>query len=81
MIEDEVQSERTAATGDPSSTSEKPNNHLIVYPLGQYEIVIRLSENNSFLDVVEVRVNKDFRSLSQRIASTGHHNAEQFYER
>lgn len=81
MIDDEVQSEKTAATGDPPSTSEKTNHHLIVCPLGQYEVVIRLSEKNSFLDVVEVRINKDFRSLSQRIASTGHHNAEQFYER
>ena len=81
MIENEIQSRRTAATGDPPSTCENTNHHMIVCPLGQYEVVVRLSEDNRFVDVVEVRINKDFRSLSQRIASTGHHNAEQFYER
>lgn len=53
---------------------------LIECPLGDYEALVRVSEDGRFMGVAEIRVNKDFRSFPQRMASAGHHNVEQFYE-
>jgi len=69
------------ATGELRPSSERTDNsRIVVYFLGPYEILIRLSEDNKFIEVTEMRINKDFRSHSQRIISTGHHNVEQFYD-
>lgn len=81
MTEQKKQPENLPSTGELKSSKEGiEGDQTIVYPFGQYEILIRLSQNGQFIEVVEIRINKDFRSYSQRISSMGHHNVEQFYD-
>jgi len=68
-------------TGESGIGGEyRGRSRVIECPLGDYVALIRVSEDGRFIGVAEIRVNKDFRSLSQRIRSTGHHDVEQFYE-
>ena len=81
MNEHEKQPENTPPTGElRPSEKEIEGSQIIVYPFGPYEILIRLSQDGQFIEVVELRINKDFLSYSQRISSMGHHNVEQFYD-
>jgi hypothetical protein len=59
---------------------EAPENYkLVVYPFGRYLITIKLSLNNEFIGIEEVKVNKDFLSYKQKIPSKGFHDVEEFY--
>ena len=53
---------------------------LVVYPFGRYEITVELTSDNKFVGIVEVKINKDFRSYSQKIASTKVHDVEDYYK-
>ena len=53
---------------------------FIVYPFGKYEITVELTSTNQFVGIIEVKVNKDFRSYSQRLASTKVHDVEEYYK-
>jgi len=52
----------------------------IVYPFGKYEIKVRLSLNNEFRGITEVKINKEFLSFKQKISSKGFHDVEEFYK-
>jgi len=52
---------------------------IIVYPFDKYEIVVKVSHDNKFIEILEVRINKDFRSYKQKIASQDFHDVEEFY--
>jgi hypothetical protein len=45
---------------------------IVICPFDQYEVLIKLTLSNEFLGIVEIKVNKDFLSYQQRIASQGH---------
>lgn len=62
-------------TGSPSTSSVAKTK---VVELDQYEVVLALTEDDRVLGVIEVRVKKDFRSVKQKIASTGYIDLEQF---
>jgi len=51
----------------------------IVYPFGKYQITVRLSSNNEFIGITEVRINKDFLSYKQKMVSKGFHDVDEFY--
>ncbi len=46
---------------------------------GIYEIKVKLTSSNEFVDILEVKVNKDFLSHKQKIASKGFHDVEKYY--
>ena len=46
----------------------------------RYTIKVRLGNSDEFLGIVEVAVDQDFRSLKQRIESTGTHDVSDFYD-
>ena len=46
----------------------------------KYEITVRLGPSKEFLGIVQVAVQKDFLSLTQRVASNDSLNASDFYE-
>jgi hypothetical protein len=50
------------------------------YPFDKYEIKIKLTPNNEFIEVLEVKINKDFLSHKQKILSQGFHDVEKFYQ-
>jgi hypothetical protein len=50
----------------------------IVMAFDQYEIVLAVTEDNRVLGVLEVRQNKDFRNVRQKLASSGYVGMERF---
>ena len=68
--------EKKEGTGSPSTPSEYKD---IIYAFDKYEIKVRLTPNNEFIGIVEVKVNKDFLSYKQKVTSKGFHDVEEFY--
>jgi len=56
-------------------------NKLIHYPFGKFEILVELADDNQFIGVKEIRLRKDFRTITQRLASSkGVHDVDEFYQ-
>ena len=62
------------------TTSHTPNRRIVSVQFDRYTIKVELSDANEFLGVVEVGVNKDFRSIRERIESQGGHDVSDFYD-
>jgi hypothetical protein len=67
---------RTSATGSHDFHEKQ----FMLYLFGKYEITVELTSDNKFVGIVEVKINKDFRSYSQKIASTKVHDTEDYYK-
>ncbi len=52
-------------TGSLSSSAYK----IIEFPFNQYEMKIKLTSDNKFIEVLEIKINKDFLSHKQKMAS------------
>lgn len=52
---------------------------IISYPLGRYEIKIKLSLTNEFIEIMEVGINKDFMNQKQKTSIKGYHDVDKFY--
>ena len=52
---------------------------IITYAFDKYRIKVKLSPNNEFIGITEVMIDKDFRSLKQKIGTKGIHDIEEFY--
>ena len=52
----------------------------IIFPFGKYKITVRLDQNNKFLEINRVEINKDFRSYKQKMDSKRFHDVEKFYK-
>lgn len=68
-------SESAYATGTANPVSK-----LVDAAFGPFTVTVRLTPTDRFLEIVAVRIAKDFRSLSQTIASTGVHDVDDLYE-
>lgn len=53
---------------------------FINYKLGKYEITVEITLDNKFIGITGVKVNKDFRSYYQKIASTKVLDVEEYYK-
>jgi len=53
---------------------------LINYKFGKYEITVEVTLDNKFTGITEIKVNKDFRSYHQKIASTKVLDVEEYYK-
>lgn len=53
---------------------------IIDYPFGKYQIKIKLTLNNEFVDILEVKINKEFLSHKQKITPQGFHDVDKFYK-
>ncbi len=71
-------------TGSEEKPQDTGSPHLVEriesVQFDMYTIKVRLGKDNEFLGIVEVGVSKDFRSLRQRIESTGSHDVSDFYD-
>ena len=67
-----------SATGG-DATFHPSNNKVISIPFDKYEIKIVLNERNEFIGVAEIKINKDFLTLSQRVSGTDYRDASEFY--
>ena len=52
---------------------------IITYPFDKYQIKVKLTPDNKFIDIIEVQINKDFLSYKQKITPLGFHDVEEFY--
>lgn len=63
-----------------TGSHEKFDNYkIITYPVGKYEIKVKLSLTNEFIGVVEVKVNQSFLSYKEKVTPKGYHDVEEFY--
>ena len=53
---------------------------VMVYPFGRYDTLLRLTLNDKFIEVLEVKINKDFLSHTQKIASLRNQDVHEYYE-
>lgn len=51
----------------------------IIYPFDKYQIKIKLTLNNEFIGITEVKINKDFLSYKQKMTLKGYHDVDEFY--
>jgi len=51
----------------------------VIYRFDPYEITVRLSPNNEFIAITEVKVKRDFMSYKEKISTKGYHDVEAFY--
>jgi hypothetical protein len=64
------------ATGSPREVGDY---RIISYPFGRYEIKIKVTPNNEFVEIVEVAINKDFLAQKQKLSLQGSHDVDKFY--
>lgn len=64
------------ATGSMSRSEEY---RIIPYTFDIYEIKVKVSPNNEFLGIVEVKVNKDFLSHKQRLSKQSYLDVSDYY--
>jgi len=72
---------RNVLTQSGTGTGSSPAQRFAktkVLELDQYEVVLALTEEDRVIGVVEVRVKKDFRSLQQKLGSTGYIDVEEY---
>lgn len=79
MAKEVRESENVRGTSEPTPMGEEGGAHIIVYPFERYEIHVRVSKEGKFIDVVELCINKDFRSYKQRMTPQGFHDVEELY--
>jgi hypothetical protein len=53
---------------------------IVTVEFDRFTIKVRVAADGQFLEVAEVAVSKDFRSLQQKRASHGHHDVSDLYE-
>ena len=53
---------------------------FLVIPFDRYEVTIKLTQDDQFVAIVEIGLNKDFLSHKQKITFTGYHDVEKFYK-
>ena len=53
---------------------------VILYPFGPYEVLIKLLNSGEFVEILEIRINKDFRDFKQKTQSRGYHDVSDIYE-
>jgi len=71
---DALASDDVSVTGSFVSSSCK----IIVFPFNQYEITIKVTPDNKFVEVLEIKINKDFLSQQQKLATLSSLDIEAF---
>ncbi len=52
---------------------------IISYPFDKYQIKVKLTPSNEFIEIMEVKINKEFLSHKQKITSKGYIDVDDFY--
>ena len=61
------------------SQGELTDYKIIIFPFDKYEIKIKLKPDNEFIEVIEVKINKEFLSHKKKITHADFHDVEKFY--
>jgi hypothetical protein len=73
----------TTSTVPPSietGTHDFSEKKYVEYPFGKYTIVVELTSDDKFIGITQVQLNKDFRSLSQKLSRKIEHDVEEYYK-
>jgi len=63
-----------------TGSHEEPDDYkIVVYPFDKYQIKVKLTTSNEFIGIIEVKINKEFLSHKQKVASQGFHDVDEFY--
>ena len=62
------------------SQDKIPESKIIVYSFDKYQIKVRLTLNNEFIGIEEIKVNKEFLTHKQKITPKGYHDVDKLYE-
>lgn len=65
--------------GPTGSLADTADSKIVKYPFGKYEIMLKLTRNNVFLDILEIRINKDFAANIKENQPRGFHDLDEFY--
>ena len=76
IFKDENNSIFENSTGSTSVEKTK----LISYPIDKFIVKVILTENDKFVGIEEISINKEFLDLKQKISSYNIHDVEEFYE-
>ena len=71
---------RSHESETPDITSSTPSSKIVRVQFDRYTITVKLGEANEFLGITEVAVSQDFRSLQQKLESTGSHDVSDYYD-
>ena len=67
--------------GDKTGSHNDNNKYkIIIYPFDKYEIKIKLTQSNEFVEILEIRINKDFLNYKHKMSPQGYHDVEEFYQ-
>ena len=61
------------------TTVENQDYKVISYPFGKYEVKVKLSPKNEFVDIIEIGTRKEFISQKQKASLKGYHDVDRFY--
>ena len=71
----------TSETGSEAATNRgRAIGRKITVGSDSYEVDVLVDDADRFLGILEIRAKKDFRSIRQKIASTGYLDVDEFYQ-
>lgn len=80
MSDREIEHDYNKIKNQGTGNHEELDNYKIInFPFEKYEIKIKLTPNNEFVEVIEVKVNKNFLSYKQKTKPKGYHDVKEFY--
>lgn len=71
----ESDEEEVTATGEP----ERAGGKLKAYPFGKYVVVVKLTKDDRFAGIEEIRLRKDFLTQKQRMSRIGSQDLDDIY--
>ena len=68
-------------SGGTGSSGDAEEYRTMVYPFDKYEVTIVLNSKNEFVDITEIKLNKEFVSFKQRIRPKNLVDEADFYDK
>ena len=53
---------------------------LVTRPFGQYQVTVKLTSDDRFVSIEEIKLNRDFATYKQKIASLGSWDVSKYYD-
>jgi hypothetical protein len=80
MYEQSDKSNFNVITQDVTGSIMTPESgKSISYPFGKYVIKVKLTDDNKFMGILEIKINKDFLDYKQKLISKGIHDVDEYY--
>lgn len=70
----------TTLSTSPTGSHDFLERKYVNSTFGKYEIMVELTLDDKFLGITQVKLNKDFRTFSQKISRKTVHDVEEYYK-